>query len=243
MAKKEKITSDDVMKIKAIGQAIGYSKSNPADREELDNLRKRSTRPPPPVRKLKPDKKLHLNAEKEMARKYRFYKGCFLEMYKNLSALDLTEDTMSRLFGVTTRRLNLKVKSDAESELAYQQAMSELERKMSRMMLVQALGYSYEDEKTIFVKKKNEETEEDEWEAIRKEVSKKHQPGNAQLFIMYMTNKFPDLWKVSKELLTGKIAGYDSNPGKRDRKKITSLARDILEANTDRPETECSFSG
>ncbi|MDD4984082.1 MAG: hypothetical protein PHH82_04580 [Candidatus ainarchaeum sp.] len=127
--------------------------------------------------------------------------------------------------------LNEIFKSEDNKPLTEQQtsqAAMLLEKKLCQEMLNQALGYSYCEEKTIYIKV----PKTGQWIETRKEVTKKHQSGNSQLFIMYLTNKYPDLWKVSKELIHGKTESYDAEPSQRDRKKIESLARQLLDGNS-----------
>jgi hypothetical protein len=119
------------------------------------------------------------------------------------------------------------------SEEETKQAYTELERKLTQQMIVQALGYGYAEEKIIFVKAPETEHDPGGWVEVKKEVTKRHQPGNSQLFIMFMTNMFGDKWKVSKELVHSKTQGYDSEPSQRDRKKVIALARQVLEENPD----------
>ncbi len=131
----------------------------------------------------------------------------------------------------TRLELNEIFKSPTGQVLTEQEkniAAAILERKLCQEMINQALGYSYCEEKTIYLKL----PKTGEWKEVRKEVTKKHQPGSSQLFIMYLTNKYPDLWKVSKELVHGKTENYDSEPSQRDRKKIESLGRQLLEGNS-----------
>ena len=68
-------------------------------------------------------------------------------------------------------------------------------------------------------------------------VTKKHQPGNSAIMIHLTCNRFADRWKTSREVVTKKES-YDSSPSERNTKAIKSLARDILEADTDKPEGE-----
>lgn len=114
-------------------------------------------------------------------------------------------------------------------------AYIELEKNLSKQMLTQALGYTYNEEETTFVKVPESKSCSSEWIEYKKKITKKHQPGNSQIFIMFLTNKYPDLWKVSKELIHSKSEGYDSEPSQRDRKKVIALARQILESDTDNP--------
>jgi hypothetical protein len=112
-------------------------------------------------------------------------------------------------------------------------AFTQLEKKMAQQMIIQALGYKYDEEEITLIKTPATEHEPEGWTEVKKRITKKHQPGNSQLFIMFMTNMFGDKWKVSKELIHSKPQGYDSEPSQRDRKKVIALARQVLEANPD----------
>ncbi len=171
-----------------------------------------------------------------LAKRYKFYKNCFYEMYKNLTALDLSESTIKYLFG-TSRLVYDTYARDEEGVRKYQEAMAELEQKMTRLMLVQAAGYDYSEE-TIISKRNGRQ-----WKMAERKVHRKFQPGNSQLLIFFMTNKFPEKWKVSKELILGKKETYDKLPGQRDREKITTLAGEILEADTVEFEAEHTVQG
>ena len=274
MSKNEqhKDTNDFAEAKNAIKDARQNAKENPADEQKVRDFRKKHSYPPSPVRKKKtPSKRKPTKAEAERARagkteescrlrqatrRSSFYKGVFLEGYKNLSALGLEETAISRLFGVKDEYVSQCIGTDEELEKSYQEAMNKLHSMLSQWILVKALGYNYEEEKITYCKqgatrKKSgkdrrmiatynpqKKVHNSKWLEYRKEIMKKHQPGSDQLLIFYMTNRFPDKWKVSRELLTGKAEGYDSKPGERNRKAIGSLGRDVLEQNTNGPEAE-----
>ena len=215
-------------------EAKRATKDNPADGDGIRALRKINNLPPKAAR---PDKELppqDRQQKKSMKAGLKFYKGCFTEMYRNLTALDLADETIRQLFGAGKTPFRSHTREDEQAEIAYQQAISELQQKMARLMLVQAMGYQYEEEKITFIKVKNK------WVEKKKEIFVKHKAGEANLLIMFMTNKFPDEWKVSKELITTRKEGYDKLPGERDRKKIEALAGSILEKDTDAIEAECT---
>jgi hypothetical protein len=113
-------------------------------------------------------------------------------------------------------------------------AMTELQKRMAQQMLVQSLGYNFNEEEITLIKAPSTEHDPGGWVEVKKKITKKHQPGNSQLFIMFMTNMFGDKWKVSKELIHSKPQGYDSEPSTRDRKKVIALARQVLEENPDK---------
>jgi hypothetical protein len=120
------------------------------------------------------------------------------------------------------------------TEQETKEALTELEKKLAQQMVVQSLGYSVNEEEITFIKAPQTEHDPGGWVEVKKKIYKKHQPGNSQLFIMLMTNMFGDKWKVSKELVHSKSQGYDSEPSQRDRKKVIALARQVLEANSDK---------
>ena len=119
------------------------------------------------------------------------------------------------------------------SEEENKQVFTQLEKKMAQQMIIQALGYKYDEEEITLIKTPETEHDPGGWTEVKKKITKKHQPGNSQLFIMFMTNIFGDKWKVSKELIHSKPQGYDSEPSTRDRKKVIALARQVLEENPD----------
>lgn len=233
-------------------EARKNAEENPADRKAVEDFRKENTFPPQAVRKSR--QITHRNV-RTGEKTLQLYKSTFLEGYRNLAALGLDESTIERLFGLKNQFLMEHIETDEEYQLAYRQAMDELQSKMARLMISRAIGYDYEEEKTIYCKKDLIRKKKDNsttavynkqligggrWIEYRKEIMKKHQPGDTQMFIFFMTNRFPDQWKVSRELLTGRIEGYDSSPGERIRRTIEALSRDVLEQNTDRAETEHS---
>jgi hypothetical protein len=240
MPENEKQPDYDGLKetIDAIKEARNNARENPADVETVKGFRAKKPACPKPVRKRKEMKIRSLKHERkgQLTKINKCYKGFFLEGYKNLLSLGLSETTISRLFGVDRNALKQSRQSihNEEIELAYQDAMDELELKLSHLMLVMAKGYEIEEQKFKFLK--NEKT--GRWNEVERILVKKHHPGEIQALIMYLTNRFPDKWKVSRELLTGKTESYDSKPGQRNRKAIESLARDVLEQNPDRPEAE-----
>lgn len=148
--------------------------------------------------------------------------------------LNLCKETIEILFG----KCQIEKTGD-EFEIIQKKAMDKLEKILTYSLVGQAVGYYVEEEKIKYVRS----TVDGGWVATEKYITKEYQPGNATLFTLLVTNKFPDKWKVSRELLTGKAEGYDSKPSQRIRKVIESLGRDVFEQNTDRPETEHSVSG
>ena len=176
------------------------------------------------------------------------YKKSFINGYKYLLDMGINEKEIASVFG-TTRITN---GNDKEIEQAFIEAITKLEGRLAIQMLVQALGYDYEEEKVLYRPPPNfvcseengiikmPDKEKLEWLPYKKEVVKKHQSGNSTLFTLFMTNKFPKCWKVTSELVNKKIESYESEPGKRDRKKIESIAAQFLANDTNRPQLEHS---
>lgn len=172
------------------------------------------------------------NAHKEVAnlrRRNVKYERSFASAYKNLIELGMAQRHIMAIFG-RGNNVSRSMESSPELQEAYLDGMHVLESKLASRMITQALGYDYDEEKITYVR--NEQTKR--WRATKKEVSKKHQPGSSAMFMFFMTNRFGENWKQTKEIITKK-EGYDSNPSERTRKQITSLARDVLEANSDEP--------
>lgn len=174
-----------------------------------------------------------------IAQRSRFYKNTFLKAYKNLTALGLSKETIELLFGLNKNSLDYREKTDIEIQQARQEAMKELEQRLCRTMLVQAVGYNYDEEKIVYNPQYEEGEPSPQWIAAKKETVSKHHPGSPESLMNFLTNKFPDLWKRSSEIVR-KLEGYDASPGQRDRKKVESQAREFLEASADRPEAEHS---
>lgn len=172
-----------------------------------------------------------------------FYQNCFFNAYEELQKLGLSIPTIRTIFGISRDALQRNTTYEQQGEQTYQIAMAELQANLASHMLIRAIGYSYNEEKIIYVKEKSPETGQMEWVECRKEVWKRHQAGSSDLMTFYMTNRFPKDWKNSKELLTGKVEGYDGTPGQRDRKKIESLSTEVLGTDTKRPETERIVQG
>lgn len=165
------------------------------------------------------------------------YRKRFRNAYKNLIKLGMTLRDIDLLFGADSHG-GLKKSRDRHPDLqkAHMEAMETLEAQLAGKMIVQALGYDYDELKTQYAKV------DGKWKAVKKERFKKHQPGNSSLFIFLMSNRFPDDWKVSKELIT-KQEGYDSEPSERARKQIESLARGVLENSPERPDRKRQIQG
>lgn len=178
-------------------------------------------------------------SEQSKTQALKFYKKCFLGGYESLKALGLTQRTIQLLFGCSTQGMNTHTLYDRDGDEAYQQAMAELQGRLANQVLVHALGFDYEETKTIYVREKTKKGKSI-WKPSRREINKRHHSGSPELLIFYVTNRFPKQWKVSRELITKKGQTYDEDPGIRDRKKIESLARDVLKANSDTTETEHS---
>ena len=169
------------------------------------------------------------------------HKTRFLSAYTKLLEMGMTDQQIERIFG-TSRQVRKQMSEDPDIANEYIEAMDSLEMKMAAHCVVQAIGYDYEEEKIIYEKAKKKSLNDDdsvmdEWVEVRKEKVTKHHPGSPQSFMNYMTNKFPDRWRNSREIVTRK-EGYDSNPSERTRKQIVSLARDVLAANSDEPDGE-----
>ncbi len=198
-----------------------------------------------------PHKKLNAEIRKgsaerkaETKAKYQVtaYKKRFLSAYKKLLESGMATEQIETIFGIGNNLSKMR-KDDPEFMEQWEESMQVLERQLSSQILVQALGYDYEEERITYVKnpKYSKETDEEsieEWIATKKEHYIKHQPGNAQAFTLFMTNKFRDKWKMSREIINRKET-YDKNP----RKQIVALARDVLEANSDESDGEHKLSG
>lgn len=154
----------------------------------------------------------------------------FLTAYESLLELGMRQRDVEILFGID--RNDKKVMKDINWSKAHQRAMDRLEVRLAAKGIQQAVGYDYEETKTTYALDRNEKA--DCWKATKKETTRKHQSGNPTMFMFIMTNKFGENWKNSKELVTRK-ENYDSDPAERNRKRIVSLARDVLEANTEKP--------
>ena len=162
--------------------------------------------------------------EAKTKRELTFYKRRFRSAYKELIKFGMTQTQIENVFSMGKICDNRK--STAELHKAHIEAMDILEAQLAGRMIVQAIGYDYEEEKTSYTKDKS-----GLWMAMKKERFKKHQPGNSTMFTLLMTNRFSDRWKVSRETINKKEE-YDSEPSQRVRKQIKSLARDILERDT-----------
>ncbi len=238
-----------------IEEARKNAKENPVDINTVKGFRKKGICPPCPARKKRDVPSKPEPEKKILAKQRNFYKRAFVTGYGNLVALGLELAVIERLFGVSYQYLSKQFEVDEEIQQSYLEAMDKLQNFLACQILVKGIGYDYTEEKTVYCKQgitigKVEDGQEKanynprtkakkgKWKEYRKEVFKKHQAGDTQALIFFMTNRFPDKWKVSRELLTGKAENYDSNPSERTRKAIESLARDVLEKDTNRPETE-----
>jgi len=189
-------------------------------------------------KKLKGDKKPPLKGSNPYAD--RAPRRDYLEADKNklesaysfLVNLGLTEAEINRAFGCACNTYIYQKKSE-EFETARGTALAKLENKLMVKMLQGALGYDYSEEEIVYDK----DIENDTWVESKKKVQRKHQPGNANMFLAFMYNRFPDNWKQSSEVVTRK-EGYDSDPKLRARKIIESLGRTILEGDTDKSKAE-----
>lgn len=173
------------------------------------------------------------------------YKRRFKNAFRHLVALGLEQRHIEVIFGLGQHNFRPVCERTPEIEEARQEAMAILENRLASKMLVNAVGYDYEEEEIEYRKVINTKMGKkgrkgyDTWSPVKKRKYKKHQPGSATLFMSFMTNKFPDNWKISQEIINKK-EGYDSDPKLRARKIIESLGRTILEGDTNRPKTECS---
>ena len=169
-------------------------------------------------------------------RKHRLtaYKKRFLRAYNSLIKLGVSESTINLLFGMNHNGTKTLRSSDSTLQAEYETAMESIESHLVGSMVIQALGYNYEEVKVVYRRIKDGEKADRNnkgWISVKRERLTKHQPGNSALFQFLMTNKFGDNWKNSKEIVSKK-EGYDSSPSKRARKQIESLARDIPKENT-----------
>ena len=157
-------------------------------------------------------------------RKLTAMKKRFNIAHRELLKIGLSQQQIQSIFGMCENKLKVLRDNDPEIMIAYQEAMDFLEDKLTMKLIVQAVGYNYEEEKEFY-----EITPKGGWKKKRKEVYKRHQPGSTSAFIFLLANRWKDNWKVSKELVSKK-EGYDSEPNVR--KQIESLARDVLSADT-----------
>ena len=157
----------------------------------------------------------------------------FLTAYETLLELGMKQRDIEILFGMNQNEKNaMKGKN---WNVARQRAMDRLEVRLAAKGIQQAVGYDYEETKTTYTLIEDEKA--NYWRASKKETTRKHQAGNPSMFMFIMTNKFGENWKNSKELVTRK-ENYDSDPVERSRKRIGSLSRDVLKADTDKPKEE-----
>jgi hypothetical protein len=164
----------------------------------------------------------------------------FRHAYRELLKTGMSENDIQAIFGVG-RNMAKHRKNDPGLEIAFQDAMSSLEAQLAGKMIVQAMGYDYVEEKIEYVRKDNVKgAGYNSWKETKKTKTKKHQPGNAQIFMFLMANRFEKNWKISKELVT-KEQGYDTEPSKRTRMQIEALARNVLEADTSESDGEHQF--
>jgi hypothetical protein len=168
----------------------------------------------------------------------KFYKNCFLSAYERLLGLGLSQHTIKTIFGCSRTGLDNNTVYDAEGQEAYRNAMAEVQAKLASHLLINAIGYDYQEESVVYKSVIDEKTLRRKWVPDKKTVYTKHQAGDGSLLTLFMINKFPREWKVSKEIITGKSEGYDSEPSQRVRKVIESLGRDVLKGNTDRAEAK-----
>lgn len=169
-------------------------------------------------------KKSHfLSAEdKNPEETLQFYKGCFYEGYKKLFALGIPPAAINKIFGCNNKQFQL---DGRQAEKCYQDALAQLQARLASEVLLRAVGYKYTEEEIFFEKEQKGKV----WRRTKKKVHKKQNLGSPELLIFYLTNKFPELWKISRELVTRKGQTYDDDPGIRDRKKIIAIARGVLE--------------
>lgn len=199
---------------------------------------------PKPVREASIQKKKCKTKNEQAARTHatKFYRNCFFNAYEWLVSLGLSEYAVQTLFNCSPTGLRNHTIYNPKGEEVYQKAIAELQAMLASNLLVHALGFDYTEEKVIWFSEKTANGK-GKWTAGRKEKFIKHHTGSPELLIFYMTNRFPDQWKVSRELLTGKVPGYDDDPGRRDRKKIEAIAGTILNSDTGGTETEHPVQG
>ncbi len=199
----------------------------------------------PPVRKHKEQKPRMTDeiCEKSKTKALNFYQKCFLNSYETLLSYGLSQQTIQDVFGCSRSGIDSYTIYEKQGEEAYQRGMAKLQAMLCSQIVIRSMGYEYQEEKIIYTKAIDSETRKQKWVEMRKEVYKKHQPSNAELMVFLMTNRFPDKWKVSKELLTGKVEGYDDNPSQRNRKIIESQAAGILAEDTEKPKAELPVQG
>jgi hypothetical protein len=197
-----------------------------------------------PVREHKeyPPRVTPKTGEKSKSMALTFYQNCFLNGYETLLSYGLSQVAIQNIFGVSRSGIDNYGLRTKEGEEAYQRGMAELQAMMCHRMVIRALGYDYNEEKIIYDRAINK-AGKPVWRKVRKEVWKKHQPCNAEMVEFFMCNKFPNEWKKSSELINKREPTYDAEPGQRNRKQVENLARNILEQNPERPETECIVQG
>jgi len=144
-----------------------------------------------------------------------------------LVSIGLTNGDINRIFK-SQRNYVILTNKDKFQEIKAE-AMARLENRLMAKMLEAAIGYDYTEESTIYRRVKGA------WKLSGKKIQKKHMPGNANLFLSFMYNRFPENWKQSSEVISKKI-GYDTDPALRTKKFIESLGRTILEGDTDKSE-------
>lgn len=219
-----------------VERAIIKAKNNPKTFEEVAETRKLGVhiRPPrsPDRTKIRDRKKKRTTS---LTRKESFFKGFFIDIYSSLAALGLSDVTIARLGGRKPLTFKDHLDKDPEIDEEYQRAMDELELRLSHWLIVMAKGYEIEEVKI----RSNRSPKTGDWVEVEKTHVRKHHPGDIQALIFYLTNRFPDKWKVSRELLTGKAQTYDSKPGERNRKAIESVGREVLGQDTDKSEGKC----
>ncbi len=154
----------------------------------------------------------------------------FLSAYKNLIELGMSKEDITAIFGMGRRNRAYVEANNPDITIAYEEAMDVLEAKLATRMIKQAIGYNYTEIDVSY--SYNPKTKK--WTTLKKTRRQRHQPGNAQIFMYFMSNNYGDHWKDMKETVIKK-EGYDSSPSKRVRSQIVSLARDVLEANTEQP--------
>jgi hypothetical protein len=171
-----------------------------------------------------------LSAASKLKRKTTFLNKRFANAFASLLKMGMTQEEIEKVFGIGKKTGRLR-KSDPVFREKYTDAMNTLEAQLSGKLITQAIGYDYTEEKTTY--SKEDDTQKDgktKWKEVKKEVYKKHQPGNSSAFQFLLTNRFKDNWKHSKEV-TNKDEGYDSSPSQRNRKHIEAIARDVLAAD------------
>ena len=184
--------------------------------------------------KVKPD-----TQKARLVKNLSVYKHRFYEAVKHLCSLGLTEAEVGEVTGTTYKSFRTTKKNDPKVQQAIDEGREKLHKMLFAQMVMAATGYEYTEEE--YVSKWDEELKR--WRPASKKKHKKRQKPDGYLFTFLMTNRWPQHWKLSQELINKREQTYDKEPGEHDRKKVESQARKLLGDDTLRPAGEHSVSG